>query len=491
MRVDLSSDPSVRESASLPLSLGGLGLRSAVGLRKAAFWASWCDCLPMIKERHPTIASQLLRSLEGRPERPNLQAAVNAQLRLIGVLGFAPLVWRAVMHGARPHPQEVDHFQFGAWMDGWQHEATSRVDTDFRQELFTRVDERTRALIRSQGGSGAGLCLHTCSMCLITRFEPQHFRVILLRRLRQPLPLTQHSCLCGHPRPLWPQPRSLCQGRSVGKAWLGPGKRGSPDLPRSWWTRYHQCLLRDLDLAPNAVDGRRLEVVVGGLPLFGGAQLAIDTTMVCSLHSNGQPRRRAGVENGVVLAVARQRKERTYAELVGPNARARLVVLGVEVGGRWSEETRCFLSLLARAKSRGETWLMRRRVEQAWRLRWRSLLACVGVRAGPCPCLICLVPEVLTATHLLDMRSRETSSMVQSEDFPCVLLTNGLVTHSSHCRLLKKSWEPSCATHDVAREKNACCVHNFMLNVVSCLQTRRSEGNRYCLKAQHKKKIPS
>ena len=58
-----------------------------------------------------------------------------------------------------------------------------------------------------------------------------------------------------------------------------------------------------------------------------GAQLAIDTTMVCTLHSNGQPRRRAGVENGVALAVARQRKERTYPELVSPNARARLVVL--------------------------------------------------------------------------------------------------------------------------------------------------------------------
>ena len=85
------------------------------------------------------------------------------------------------MDGAPPQPQEVDHFQFGAWMDGWQHEAASRVDTAFREELFTRVDERTRALIRSQGGSGAGLCLTTCPTCLITRFEPQHFRVILLR----------------------------------------------------------------------------------------------------------------------------------------------------------------------------------------------------------------------------------------------------------------------------------------------------------------------
>ena len=95
----------------------------------------------------------------------------------------------------------------------------------------------------------------------------------------------------------------------------------------------------------------------------------------------GSPRRRAGVEDGVAFSVARQRTERTYPELVGSNARARQVVLGVEVGGRWSEEVRCFLSLLARAKSRGETWLMRRRVEQEWRLRWGSLLACAGARA--------------------------------------------------------------------------------------------------------------
>ena len=40
--------------------------------------------------------------------------------------------------------------------------------------------------------------------------------------------------------------------------------------------------VRDLDLdVPNAArDGRRLEVVADGLPLFGGVQLAIDTTLV-------------------------------------------------------------------------------------------------------------------------------------------------------------------------------------------------------------------
>ena len=48
-------------------------------------------------------------------------------------------------------------------------------------------------------------------------------------------------------------------------------------------------VVRDLDLAaPNVGDARRLEVVVDGLPLFGGAQLAVDTTLVSALHCEWQ-----------------------------------------------------------------------------------------------------------------------------------------------------------------------------------------------------------
>ena len=72
--------------------------------------------------------------------------------------------------------------------------------------------------------------------------------------------------------------------------------------------------MRDLDLAePNAANARRLEVVADGLPLFGGAQLAVDTTIVSTLHANGEPRR-VHVD-AVALAAARQRKERRYPEL--------------------------------------------------------------------------------------------------------------------------------------------------------------------------------
>ena len=94
-------------------------------------------------------------------------------------------------------------------------------------------------------------------------------------------------------------------------------------------------IVRDLDLAePNAADTRSLEIVADGLPLFGGTQLAIDTTTVSTLHANGAARRVH--EDGAALEATRRAKERRYPELVGRPGRARLVVLGVEVCGRWS-----------------------------------------------------------------------------------------------------------------------------------------------------------
>ena len=142
------------------------------------------------------------------------------------------------------------------------------------------------------------------------------------------------------------------------------------------------AFVRDLDVPDaNAGDGRRLEVVVDGLPLFGRWQLAVDTTLVCALHNDGRPRRGAAEMDGVALLTARRVKERRYPEFVGVQARARLVVLAVEVGGRFSEETNGFLTGLAKARARSETPLMQRRVEQAWRMRWSWLLGCAAVTA--------------------------------------------------------------------------------------------------------------
>ena len=55
--------------------------------------------------------------------------------------------------------------------------------------------------------------------------------------------------------------------------------------------------------------------------------------------------------------------------------------MGVEVQGRWSHETKLLVGQLARAKAWQEPWLLRRRAEQAWRMRWGSLIACAVARA--------------------------------------------------------------------------------------------------------------
>ena len=104
------------------------------------------------------------------------------------------------------------------------------------------------------------------------------------------------------------------------------------------------------------------QVVAEGLPLFSeGAAHPLHHAGV-PVHADGTARPGAAQLDGVALVSAKRLKERTYPELVGRGARARLVVFAGEVGGRWSGETSKFLRLLAEAKARAEPPILRRRV---------------------------------------------------------------------------------------------------------------------------------
>ena len=128
--------------------------------------------------------------------------------------------------------------------------------------------------------------------------------------------------------------------------------------------------------------GRRLEILADGLPLHGGgAELAIDTTMVSPLHRNGKALRGAASTPGAALRAARRRKELTYPELAGRGGRARLVVLAAEVGGRWSAETAQFLSELASAKVRDLPEALQGDAARAWHKRWSSILSCAASKS--------------------------------------------------------------------------------------------------------------
>ena len=382
-----------------PDSLGGWGLRSALRTRQAAYWASWADTLSMVRGRHRAVADTMVTSLTDGIGPPSFVSAERARRDLSGVMEFEPPTWLEWRMERARHPRPRTRTP-SDWRAGWQHEAASRVEAHHRASvIYPGADERERALVRSQSGPLAGVPFSTVSRNYDTRLEPHLFTVLLLRRLRLPLPPTVHLCRCGSQQDSFGHHRAACaQG-----GWLA--RRGfaveiaAAKVRREAGARVSSNItVRDLDLpAPRqAFDGRRLEVVAEGLPIFGCMQLAIDTTLVCALHRNGTARRGAAARDGVALHAARRRKERTYPELVGPHSRARLVVLAGEVGGR-SAETAMFLHLIAKAKAKTEPPVLRLRAELAWRARWdrcwhvRQLVLWRGHCLG---CVVVLGPTV-------------------------------------------------------------------------------------------------
>ena len=126
------------------------------------------------------------------------------------------------------------------------------------------------------------LCVPTSRL---TRLDPPVFRT---GRLRLPSPLTVRACRCGH----------LLDDFAV-SAVLG--------------RRVSNVYVMDLDLgSDDRLHDGRLEILADGLPLFGGAQLAIDTTLVSASRQDEEPRRGAATKDGVALLEAYRRKARTY-----------------------------------------------------------------------------------------------------------------------------------------------------------------------------------
>ena len=331
--------------ATLPLALGGLGLRSASSGRQVSLWSSWADVLHIARLRHPATSETMLEGLNSDdPRHSHIQGAVVARSRLQD-MGFRPREWHALANGDRPHgfpdPDDV-----GPRHCGWQRVATQDANGFFwTTAVWPRLSDNSRASLRSQGGPLAGLPFSCCPSSFHTRFTLQVFRVLLLRRLWLPLPLTKRTCGCGRLLDSSGHHRAACANVGV------LGRRGfalesaATRVCREAGGRasVNQCV-RDLDIAaPNAADNRRLEVVADGFPLFHGAQLAIDTTMVSPLSCTGVLHARCADIDGAATMAARRRKQRRQFELAGEDGRARLVVFACEVGGRFSEECRHFL----------------------------------------------------------------------------------------------------------------------------------------------------
>ena len=190
-------------------------------------------------------------------------------------------------------------------------------------------------------------------------FGAAHFRVLLLRRPRLPLPFVPARCPCGREQDAVGDHRSACPRSGVLRARGGPLERAAARICREAGAVVAMhTLVRDLNVGSVPGDDRRIEVIANGLPLWGGMQLAVDTP-----------------------SQARRAKERTYPELLRPDSRCRLVVLALEVGGRFSPETVDFVQRLARARARSVPPRVRGAVSAAFARRWSSFLAAGASRA--------------------------------------------------------------------------------------------------------------
>ena len=235
------------------------------------------------------------------------------------------------------------------------------------------LTEPEQAMVLSQGcplSAEPFVCVPTSRE---TRFECAIFRVLLLRRLQLPLHLSARVCRCGRLSDVLGHHRSACATTGV------LGRRGfavdsaAARICREGGGRVRtNVLVRDLDLGVmNHLDGRRIEVIADGLPLFGGVQLAVDTTLVSVLHETACP-----AEVRISMQVWHCGKHAPAKSAHTLNSRERAGGVRWRSGEQVVAETQDFLCALAEAKARSAPLLLQSKVRSAWLRRWRRILAC-------------------------------------------------------------------------------------------------------------------
>ena len=135
-----------------------------------------------------------------------------------------------------------------------------------------------QAHLRSHGG-GSSNVLHGCPTRPEFTVEPELFRTLILERLRLPLAVADAVCECGAlvdtrgrhraacPHSGWLRTRAVAPERTLRNC-REAGAAVRPNVK-----------LRDMNVLVRADDERCIEVLASGLPLFHGAQLAVDISL--------------------------------------------------------------------------------------------------------------------------------------------------------------------------------------------------------------------
>ena len=256
--------------ATLPMRMGGLGLRSAARCARSAFWASWADSIQMIHQRTPGVAVAVVRRLcdEG-PLDGCLQELRQAATELVRKGFWWQPSWTELRDGKRP-PQN-DACDSGEWPHGWQYWASSVSDTHYRRiSMLTGRPASRRAHLRSHSGHNAGLALSHAPTAPEYTVPPHLFRVLLLERLGLPLPVTEARCSgCHEPLDVQGHHLAACPRTGRLKKRATPTERMLARICREAGARVrYNALLRDMNVHVPANDERRIEVLAQDLPML-------------------------------------------------------------------------------------------------------------------------------------------------------------------------------------------------------------------------------
>ena len=243
----------------------------------------------------------------------------------------------------------------------------------------------SRALLLSQSGRCAGRHLELMPVNDDMAIESERFRALLLRRLRLQLPLTSRVCRgrsCRLDTDAYGDHSTACPRTGLLRRRAGPMERAWARVGREAGGRVRTNVsINDLNIANRyANDGRRIEVVIDGLPLYNGAQIVLDCTLVSPVGRDGLPRSGSDRHEGVIMEEAARTKRRHYRDVVAAR-RCRFVVAAMEVGGRWGQEAFDLIRHMAKARARSAPGWLRRTLEAAHARRWTGLIAAAAQSA--------------------------------------------------------------------------------------------------------------
>ena len=141
------------ESASMLLTLGGLGVGGASRMCDAAHWGSWADCLEMVQNRHPHIDA-ILGGLATRT--PGYLKAVRESGDRLRGIGVQVPSWEALAAGfpedvdMEPEPSQPKH--------GWQKFSSVTIQNVHRETVaWPTLSPAEHAMVRSQSGPFASV----------------------------------------------------------------------------------------------------------------------------------------------------------------------------------------------------------------------------------------------------------------------------------------------------------------------------------------------